>query len=38
MPWIVNAVSDALHRIGAPPVEMSATAEEVWRAIGQAGG
>ena len=33
MPSIMNAVNDALHRIGAPPVEMPATAEKVWRAI-----
>ena len=38
MPSIMNAVNDALHRIGAPPVEMPATAEKVWRAIRQAGG
>ena len=37
MPSIMNAVNDALHRIGAPPVEMPATAEKVWRAIAQAG-
>ena len=38
MPSIMNAVNDALHRIGAPPVEMPATAEKVWRAIRRAGG
>ena len=38
MPSIMNAVNDALHRIGAPPVEMPATAEKVWRAIREAGG
>ena len=37
MPSIMNAVNDALHRIGAPPVEMPATAEKVWRAIREAG-
>ena len=38
MPSIMNAVNDALHRIGAPPVEMPATAEKVWRAIRAAEG
>ena len=38
MPSIMNAVNDALHRIGAAEVEMPATAEKVWRAIRQAGG
>ena len=38
MPSIMNAVNDALHRIGAPPVEMPATAEKVWRALRRAGG
>ena len=38
MPSIMNAVNDALHRIGAPPVEMPATAEKVWRAIQAAEG
>ena len=38
MPSIMNAVNDALHRIGAPPVEMPATAEKVWRAIRAADG
>ena len=37
MPSIMNAVNDALHRIGAPQIEMPATAEKVWRAIRQAG-
>jgi aerobic carbon-monoxide dehydrogenase large subunit len=31
----MNAVNDALHRIGAPFVEMPATAEAIWRAIRQ---
>ena len=38
MPSIMNAVNDALHRIGAPPVEMPATAEKVWRAMSRAAG
>jgi carbon-monoxide dehydrogenase large subunit len=33
IPAVMNAVNDALARIGAPPVEMPATAEKVWRAI-----
>lgn len=33
MPAIMNAVNDALHRIGAPQVEMPASAEKVWRSI-----
>ena len=33
MPAVMNAVNDALHRIGAPQVEMPATAEKIWRAV-----
>jgi carbon-monoxide dehydrogenase large subunit len=33
IPAVMNAVNDALARIGAQPVEMPATAEKVWRAI-----
>ncbi len=33
MPAVMNAVNDALHQIGAPSIEMPATAEKVWRAI-----
>ena len=33
IPAVMNAVNDALARIGAPAVEMPATAEKVWRAI-----
>jgi carbon-monoxide dehydrogenase large subunit len=33
IPAVMNAVNDALARIGAPPVELPATAEKVWRAI-----
>jgi CO/xanthine dehydrogenase Mo-binding subunit len=29
----MNAVNDALHRAGAPTVEMPATPERVWRAL-----
>lgn len=35
---LMNAVNDALARIGAPYVEMPATAEKVWRAIRAAKG
>ena len=34
MPAVMNAVNDALHAAGASTVEMPATAEKVWRAIG----
>src|SRR5580692_2680409 len=33
IPAVMNAINDALARIGAPPVEMPATAEKVWRAV-----
>ena len=33
MPAVMNAVNDALHRIGAEQVEMPASAEKVWRSI-----
>ena len=33
LPAIMNAVNDALHRIGAPTIEMPTTQEKVWRAI-----
>lgn len=33
IPAVINAVNDALARVGAPPIEMPATAEKVWRAI-----
>ena len=33
IPALMNAVNDALFRIGAPEIEMPATAEKVWRAI-----
>ncbi len=29
----MNAVNDALHRMGAPGIEMPATSEKVWRAM-----
>ncbi len=38
LPAVMNAVNDALHRIGAPTVEMPASHEKVWRAINAAGG
>jgi aerobic carbon-monoxide dehydrogenase large subunit len=30
---VMSAVNDALHRIGAPAVQMPATSETIWRAI-----
>src|SRR5271166_4515848 len=33
IPVVMNAVNDALARIGAPPVEGPATSEKVWRAL-----
>ena len=33
---VMNAVNDALHRIGAPYVQMPATSERIWRAIATA--
>jgi carbon-monoxide dehydrogenase large subunit len=33
---VMNAVNDALARIGAPYVQMPATSEKIWRAIGAA--
>jgi carbon-monoxide dehydrogenase large subunit len=38
IPAVMNAVNDALARIGAPPVEMPATSEKVWLAIRAANG
>ena len=38
LPAVMNAVNDALHRIGAPTIEMPATHEKVWRAIQAANG
>jgi len=35
IPAVMNAVNDALAAIGAPPVEMPATAEKLWLAIRQ---
>jgi len=32
----MNAVNDALASVGAPEIEMPATAEKVWRALQQA--
>jgi carbon-monoxide dehydrogenase large subunit len=37
IPAVMNAVNDALAAIGAPAVELPATAEKLWRAIRQAG-
>ncbi|MGD9617887.1 MAG: xanthine dehydrogenase family protein molybdopterin-binding subunit [Alphaproteobacteria bacterium] len=33
IPAVMNAINDALASIGAPAVEMPATAEKVWRAL-----
>ncbi len=33
LPAVMNAVNDALHRIGAPYIEIPATSEKVWRAL-----
>ena len=33
LPSVMNAVNDALQRIGAPYVQMPATSERIWRAI-----
>lgn len=33
MPAVMNAINDALHRVGAPAIEMPATQEKVWRAL-----
>src|SRR5580704_2725817 len=38
IPAVMNAVNDALARIGAPAIEMPATSEKVWRAIRMANG
>jgi aerobic carbon-monoxide dehydrogenase large subunit len=37
IPVAMNAVNDALARIGAPPVEAPATAEKLWRVMRTAG-
>ena len=36
LPAVMNAVNDALHHIGAPIIDMPATAERTWRAIREA--
>jgi len=36
LPAVMNAVNDALAQIGAPAVELPATSEKLWRAIGMA--
>lgn len=36
LPALMNAVNDALASVGAPEIEMPATAEKVWRALQQA--
>jgi aerobic carbon-monoxide dehydrogenase large subunit len=38
IPAVMNAINNALVRIGAPPIEMPATSEKVWRAIRKANG
>jgi carbon-monoxide dehydrogenase large subunit len=37
LPSVMNAVNDALARIGAPYLQMPATPEKVWRAMQEAG-
>jgi carbon-monoxide dehydrogenase large subunit len=37
LPAIQNAINDALHQIGAAPVEMPTTPEKVWQAIQASG-
>ena len=36
MPAMMNAINDALHHAGAPPIEMPATPLKVWKALQQA--
>jgi carbon-monoxide dehydrogenase large subunit len=36
LPALMNAINDALARVGAPYVQMPATPEKVWRALRQA--
>jgi len=36
LPALMNAVNDALASVGAPEIEMPATAEKVWQALRQA--
>jgi len=33
MPAVMNAINDALHRAGAPTIEMPATPQKVWQAL-----
>ena len=37
LPAVMNAINDALAMIGAPYVQMPATAHKVWRAIQASG-
>ena len=36
LPSVMNAVNDAMARIGAPYVHMPATPEKVWKALAEA--
>ncbi len=36
LPAVMNAINDALHRAGAPAIEMPATPQKVWAALQQA--
>ncbi len=36
LPAVMNAINDALARVGAPSVEMPATAEKLWQALRRA--
>jgi len=38
LPAVMNAINDALHRAGAPTIEMPATPQKVWAALQQAKG
>ena len=33
MPAVMNAINDALARVGAPSIEMPAKQEKIWRAL-----
>ena len=35
MPAMMNAVNDALHRVGAGPIEMPATPNKIWAALNE---
>jgi aerobic carbon-monoxide dehydrogenase large subunit len=37
LPAVMNAIVDALASAGAPPIDMPATSEKIWRALEEAG-